>query len=276
MPYAEPLEKPRRIFLRLSFGFAPLHHTVQGPARSTCKYSALRHKFPIFYYLFFGFTCDVACLAGRHMTLWLHNVEKIMLKKCWAEFSKGIIRENPIFFIVLGLCPTLAVSTNVPNALGMGFAATFVLLFSNIFISLIRNVIPDKIRIPCFIVVIATFVSIVELVLKAYLPALDKSLGIFVPLIVVNCIIMGRAEAFASKNPVLLSIFDGLGMGLGFTLALLVVSIIRETVGMGKLAGYSLSHNFDPANVIALAPGALLVLGLLIGGIRWLKSLRSS
>ncbi|MFH1692181.1 MAG: electron transport complex subunit E [Candidatus Omnitrophota bacterium] len=199
-----------------------------------------------------------------------------MLKKCWAEFSKGIIRENPIFFIVLGLCPALAVSTSVQNALGMGMAATFVLLCSNIIISLIRNVIPDKIRIPCFIVVIATFVSIVELMLKAYLPALDKSLGIFVPLIVVNCIIMGRAEAFASKNPVVFSIFDALGMGLGFTLALFIISFIRETLGSGKLAGYSLSNSFEPANVIALAPGALLVLGLLIGGIRWLKSLRSS
>ncbi len=199
-----------------------------------------------------------------------------MLKKCWAEFSKGIIQENPIFFIVLGLCPTLAVSTSVQNAFGMGMAATFVLLCSNIFISMIRNLIPDKIRIPCFIVVIATFVSIVEMILKAYAPALDRSLGIFVPLIVVNCIIMGRAEAFASKNPVLLSIFDGLGMGLGFTLALLVISFIRETVGSGKLAGYNLSNSFEPANVIALAPGALLVLGLLIGGIRWLKSLRSS
>lgn len=200
----------------------------------------------------------------------------IMLKKCWAEFSKGIIKENPIFFIVLGLCPTLAVSTSLQNALGMGMAATFVLLCSNFIISMIRHIIPDKIRIPCFIVVIATFVSIVELILKAYAPELDKSLGIFVPLIVVNCIIMGRAEAFASKNPVILSIFDGLGMGLGFTLALLIISLIRETLGSGKLAGYSLSNNFEPANVIALAPGALLVLGLLIGGIRWLKSLRSS
>lgn len=197
------------------------------------------------------------------------------MKKLWSEFSKGIIRENPIFFLVLGLCPSLAVSTSVTNAIGMGLAATFVLIFSNAIISLIRNLVPDKIRIPCYIVVIATFVSIVELVLKAYQPALDKSLGIFVPLIVVNCIIMGRAEAFASKNSLMPSILDGLGMGFGFTLALLIIATIRETLGSGKLFGLSISNSFEPALIISLAPGALLVLGLLIGGIRWIKSLRS-
>jgi electron transport complex protein RnfE len=198
------------------------------------------------------------------------------VRRYYHEFTKGILRENPIFFIVLGLCPALAVSTSVQNALGMGLAVTFVLVCSNAIISLMRRFIPDKIRIPCFIVVIATFVSIVELLLKAYLPGLDKSLGIFVPLIVVNCIILGRAEAFASKNPVFLSILDGLGMGFGFTLALLLISFIRETLGSGKLAGLSLSHNFEPAMVLSLAPGALLVLGLLIGGLRWVRSLRSS
>jgi electron transport complex protein RnfE len=197
------------------------------------------------------------------------------MNRLWKEFTKGIFRENPIFFIVLGLCPTLAVSTSLSNAIGMGLAATFVLVCSNAIISLIRNVIPDKIRIPCYIVVIATFVSIVEMVMKAYVPALDRALGIFVPLIVVNCIIMGRAEAFASKNPVLVSAADGLGMGLGFTLALLVVSFIRETFGSGKIAGLSISNSFEPALVLALAPGALFVLGLLIGGIRWIRSLRS-
>ncbi|MDD2866117.1 MAG: electron transport complex subunit E [Candidatus Omnitrophota bacterium] len=197
------------------------------------------------------------------------------MNRLWKEFTKGIFRENPIFFIVLGLCPTLAVSTSLNNAIGMGLAATFVLVCSNAIISLIRNVIPDKIRIPCYIVVIATFVSIVEMVMKAYVPALDRALGIFVPLIVVNCIIMGRAEAFASKNPVLVSVADGLGMGLGFTLALLVVSFIRETFGSGKIAGLSISHSFEPALVLSLAPGALLVLGFLIGGIRWIRSLRS-
>ncbi|HAJ56508.1 MAG TPA: electron transport complex subunit RsxE [Candidatus Omnitrophica bacterium] len=197
------------------------------------------------------------------------------MKKLWFEFIKGVWRENPIFFIVLGLCPALAVSISVNNALGMGLAVTFVLGCSNAIISMVRNFIPDKIRIPCFIVVIATFVSIVEMVLKAYAPALDRSLGIFVPLIVVNCIILGRAEAFASKNPFLPSVFDGLGMGAGFTLALLLISFIRETLGSGKLAGYSISHQFEPVLVLSLAPGALLVLGLLIGGIRWIKSLRS-
>lgn len=198
------------------------------------------------------------------------------MKKLWQEFVKGLFRENPIFFIVLGLCPALAVSTSLNNAVGMGVAATFVLVCSNLIISMLRRVIPDKIRIPCFIVVIASFVTIVEMVLKAYSPALDKALGVYVPLIVVNCIILGRAEAFASRNPVLPSLADGLGMGLGFTLGLVVISAIREGLGSGKLAGYSLSHSFEPALVLALAPGALLILGLIIGGIRWLRSLRSS
>ncbi|MBI5873547.1 MAG: electron transport complex subunit E [Candidatus Omnitrophica bacterium] len=197
-----------------------------------------------------------------------------MVKKLWYEFVKGIFRENPIFFIVLGLCPTLAVSTSVNNAIGMGLAATFVLVCSNAFISMIRNFIPDKIRIPCYIVVIAAFVSIVEMVMKAYAPALDRALGVYVPLIVVNCIILGRAEAFASKNTVVSSIADGLGMGLGFTLALLIISTIRETLGAGKLAGLSISNTFEPAIILSLAPGALLILGLIMGGIKWIKSSR--
>lgn len=198
------------------------------------------------------------------------------MKKLWQEFIKGIFQENPIFFIALGLCPTLAVSTSVHNAIGMGLAATFVLVCSNTIISMIRNFIPDKIRIPCYIVVIAAFVSIVEMVMKAYAPALDRALGVYVPLIVVNCIILGRAEAFASKNPVVASIVDGLGMGLGFTLALLIISVIRETLGSGKLAGLSISHSFEPALVLSLAPGALLILGLIMGGIKWIKSSRLS
>jgi electron transport complex protein RnfE len=197
------------------------------------------------------------------------------MKRLWHEFIKGIFSENPIFFIVLGLCPTLAVSTSVNNAIGMGLAATFVLVFSNVIISAIRLLIPDKIRIPCYIVVIAAFVVIVEMVMKAYAPALNRALGVYVPLIVVNCIILGRAEAFASKNPVLPSLADGLGMGLGFTLALLIISTIRETLGSGKLAGLSLSHHFEPALVLTLAPGALLILGLLMGVIKWARSLRS-
>ncbi len=198
------------------------------------------------------------------------------MKRLWPEFTKGIIAENPIFFMVLGLCPALAVSTSVANAIGMGLAATFVLVCSNTIIALVRRWIPDKIRIPCFIVIIATFVTVVEMILKAYAPALDRSLGIFVPLIVVNCIILGRAEAFASKNPVPASIADGLGMGLGFLAALVTIAFFRETLGSGNLMGLSLSHQFEPARVMALAPGALLVVGLLIGGLRWVRSLRSS
>lgn len=198
-----------------------------------------------------------------------------MMKKLFSEFKKGIGKENPIFYLALGLCPALAVSNSLTNALGMGLAATFVLFFSNTIISLIRKTIPDKIRIPCFIVIIATFVTIVELTMKAYFPDLNKALGIFIPLIVVNCIILGRAEAFASRNSVLLSMADGLGMGIGFTCALMVIAGIREFLGSGTLFGLQVIEGFEPAATFALAPGALLVLGLLIGGIRWIKSSRS-
>ena len=157
----------------------------------------------------------------------------------------------------------------------MGMAATFVLFFSNTIISMMRKVVPDKIRIPCFIVVIATFVTIVELVMRAYFPDLSKALGIFIPLIVVNCIILGRAEAFASRNRIVASMADGLGMGLGFTLALMMIAGIREFLGNGTLFGLKVVNGFEPAATFILAPGALLVVGLLIGGIRWIKSLRS-
>ncbi len=187
------------------------------------------------------------------------------MKKLIKEFTKGIIIENPTFGLVLGLCPTLAVSTSVSNALGMGAAATFVLLGSNIIISAIRKIIPKEIRIPCYIVIIATFVTINELVMKAYLPALNASLGIFVPLIVVNCIVLGRAEAFACKNPIVNSIFDALGMGVGFTIALVIIATIRELLGTGKLLGLIVIKNFAPVTMMILAPGALLTLGLLIG-----------
>ena len=193
------------------------------------------------------------------------------MKKLIAEFNKGIHIENPTFALLLGLCPTLAVSSSVNNGLGMGMAATFVLLGSNIIVSAVRKLIPAKIRIPCYIVVIATFVTIVELILKAYFPVIDKSLGIFVPLIVVNCVILGRAEAFASKNSVIRSIFDALGMGVGFTLALLIISAIREFFGAGTLMGYQLISGFEPATIMILAPGALLTLGLLIGLGNWLR-----
>src|SRR3989338_2425202 len=177
-----------------------------------------------------------------------------MSKNLWREFKKGITIENPTFVLVLGLCPTLAVSTSVVNAIGMGVAATFVLLGSNIFISSLRNSIPDQIRIPCFIVIIATFVTINELVMKAYFPALNRSLGIFVPLIVVNCIVLGRAEAFACKNSLVYSIFDALGMGIGFTLALVLIASIREVLGAGKFLGFPLVKGFQPATMIILAP----------------------
>jgi electron transport complex protein RnfE len=183
-----------------------------------------------------------------------------------GELVKGIYKENPVFRLALGLCPALAVSTSVENALGMGGAATFVLLGSNITISLLRKLIPAKVRIPCFIVVIASFVTIVELVMGAYLPELSKSLGIFIPLIVVNCIILGRAEAFASKHGLGRSILDGIGMGIGFTFAITLVGAIRELLGDGKLFGYMVfGPNFQPVLILILAPGAFITMGLLMG-----------
>ncbi|MBU3911278.1 MAG: electron transport complex subunit E [Candidatus Omnitrophica bacterium] len=193
------------------------------------------------------------------------------MKKLLQEFSKGIFMENPTFRLALGLCPTLAVSTSVVNGLGMGVAATFVIVGSNVIISAIRNFIPGKIRIPCFIVIIATFVTIVELIMKAFLPALSNSLGIFVPLIVVNCIVLGRAEAFASRHGIVKSIFDGLGMGVGFTAALVIISAIREILGNGTIVGLMVARSFEPALLFILAPGALLVIGLLMGGINFLS-----
>jgi electron transport complex protein RnfE len=182
------------------------------------------------------------------------------------EFFKGVYQENPIFRLALGLCPTLAVTSSAANGLGMGLAATFVLVGSNLIISLVRKLIPKRIRIPCFIVVIATFVSLVEMVMQAYSPQLYKSLGIFVPLIVVNCIILGRAEAFASRNGVGLSLLDGLGMGAGFTLALVIIGIIRELLGSGKIFGHIiLGSGYNPALLFILPPGAFLTIGLLMG-----------
>ena len=184
------------------------------------------------------------------------------------EFTKGLFKENPIFVIALGLCPTLATSTMVINALGMGAGVIFVLVCSNIFISLLKNFIPDNVRIPAYIVVIASFVTIVQMVMEAYAPALYAALGVFVPLIVVNCIILGRAEAFANKNKVLPSILDGLGMGIGFTLALTLIALIREVLGSGTitLPGCVITVpviSLAPMRVIAFPAGALLVLGLL-------------
>jgi len=193
------------------------------------------------------------------------------------EFLKGIWRENPTFRIVLGICPTLAVSTKVSNGVGMGLAATFVLLGSNIIISLIRNVIPDKVRIPAFIVVISTFVTIVDLFMAAYTPALHERLGIFIPLIVVNCIILGRAEAFASKSTVVMSVADALGMGAGFTLALALISAIRELLGSGTLMGlHVFSAAYSPAVIMILPPGAFLTIGVLLGVFNYLSNRRST
>ncbi len=194
------------------------------------------------------------------------------MNNSYREFIKGIIKENPTFVLALGLCPTLAVSVSVINGIGMGIASTFVLLGSNIIISLIKNFIPDKIRIPCFIVVIATFVTITELIMKAYSPALNRALGIYVPLIVVNCIVLGRAEAFASKNNLFNSLLDGLGMGIGFTLALILISVIREFLGAGQIMGHFLIRGFQPISLIAMPSGALLVIGLLLGFFNLLKN----
>ena len=178
----------------------------------------------------------------------------------------GIIPENPTFRLVLGTCPTLAVTTSALNGLGMGAAATFVLVCSNIVVSLLRKFIPDQVRIPSFIVIICTFVTMVQLLMKAYLPALDESLGIFSPLIVVNCIILGRAEAFASKNPVVASAVDGVGMGLGFTLALTLIGCIRELAGNGSVFGINLlGTSYQPMLLMILPAGGFLVFGLLLG-----------
>ena len=179
--------------------------------------------------------------------------------------ANGILNENPTFRLVLGMCPTLAITTSVTNGLGMGLAATFVLICSNVVISLLRNAIPDKIRIPSFIVVIATFVTIVQLLMQAFVQSLYESLGVFIPLIVVNCIIFARAESFASKNPPLESACDGLGMGLGFTLAITLLSAIRELLGVGTLAGIQvMPAGYQPMAIITQAPGGFIMLGLLM------------
>jgi electron transport complex protein RnfE len=179
------------------------------------------------------------------------------------NFTKGFLKENPILVLVLGTCPTLATTSSAMNGLGMGLATTFVLIGSNVFIALLKNSIPDKVRIPAFIVVIATFVTVVDLVMQAYVPSLYATLGIFIPLIVVNCIVLGRAEAFASKNSVWSSFVDGAGMGLGFTMALGVLGTIREILGSGSIMGFKFIEG-DGILVFILAPGAFIALGYLI------------
>ena len=181
-------------------------------------------------------------------------------------FFNGLFKENPSFVQILGMCPLLAVSTSMTNAIGMGLTATVVLILSNAFISLMRKLIPSKIRIASYIIIIAAFVTMMQMLLKAYIPALDKALGVFIPLIVVNCIILARAEAFASKNGVLVSMIDGAGMGLGFTLGLSTLAFIREILGAGQLFGHDLfGKNFQGINLMVMAPGGFLTLGIVIG-----------
>lgn len=189
----------------------------------------------------------------------------------WKNFSKGFIKESPTFVLLLGMCPTLGVTSSAANGLGMGLATTFVLAMSNWVVSLVKSQIPDKIRIPSYIVIIATFVTVVELTMQAYLPGLFKSLGLFIPLIVVNCIVLGRAEAFASKNQPLSSLIDGLGMGLGFSFALTLLGSIRELLGSGKIFNITLYSENYVMLLFVLAPGAFIVLGYLIALINRIK-----
>ena len=190
-------------------------------------------------------------------------------------FTNGLIKENPVFKLVLGTCPTLAVTTSAKNGIGMGLTATAVLILSNAAISLTRKLIPDKIRIPAYITIIAGIVTLVQFVLQAYFPEIDKALGIFIPLIVVNCIILARAEAFAGKNGVIASMADGLGMGLGFTLALLIIGSIRELLGNGTWFDYEITANiFPPASIMVLAPGGFLTFGIIIGIINKISASR--
>ncbi|MFP4473243.1 MAG: RnfABCDGE type electron transport complex subunit E [Candidatus Omnitrophota bacterium] len=192
----------------------------------------------------------------------------------WQNFSKGFFRENAVFVLLLGLCPTLGVTTSAMNGLGMGLATTFVLVMSNSVVSLVKNFIPDKVRIPCFIVIIASFVTIVDLVMAAYFPALHGQLGIFIPLIVVNCVILGRAEAFASKNTVPAALLDGLGMGLGFAMALVLLGGVREILGSNAIFGYRFLQQ-DGILVFILAPGAFIALGYLTALVNMIRKAAS-
>ena len=195
----------------------------------------------------------------------------------FQAIKNGLIDDNPTFSQVLGMCPTLAVTTSAINGLGMGLATTAVLILSNFVISLLRKVIPSKIRIPAYIVVIASFVTVVGMLMKAYVPALDAALGLFIPLIVVNCIILARAESFASKNGPVASIGDGIGMGLGFAMALTILGSVREILGNGRIFGMSMfGANFQPALIMILPPGAFLALGMILALINKIKSNKST
>ncbi len=204
------------------------------------------------------------------------NLEQQNINNAMADIknlTRGIIKENPTFVLLLGMCPTLGVTTSGTNGLGMGLATMFVLILSNCFISLLKNVIPDKVRIPAFIVIIASFVTIVQLLMEAYVPSLYEQLGLYIPLIVVNCIILGRAESFASKNGLIDSLFDGIGMGLGFTLGLTLLGLVREILGAGTVFGFSIFEIFGIDNpkmmlVFILPPGAFLVLAYMVAIIK--------
>lgn len=186
------------------------------------------------------------------------------MNKAGERLTNGLLKENPTFVLMLGMCPTLAVTTSAMNGLGMGLTTTVVLTLSNVFISLLRNIIPDKVRIPSFIVIIASFVTVVQMLLQAYIPFLYDALGIYIPLIVVNCIILGRAESYASKNPPLPSFFDGLGMGLGFSLALTCIGALREILGAGEIFGvHIMPQSYVPMSIFVLAPGAFFVVAAL-------------
>ena len=186
------------------------------------------------------------------------------MKAYWERIYNGVVKENPSFILMLGMCPTLAVTTSAMNGLGMGLSSLVVLAISNVVISLLRKVIPDEVRLPAYIVIVASFVTVVELLMQAYMQSLYAALGIYIPLILVNCIILGRAEAFASKNPPMLSLFDGLGMGLGFTVALVIIGSIREMLGAGSIFGVALPGSFEPIAFFVRAPGAFLVLAVLV------------
>lgn len=187
------------------------------------------------------------------------------MNKCMERIYNGLVKENPTFVLMLGMCPTLAVTTSAVNGIGMGLSTTAVLVMSNMLISMLRKIIPDSVRMPAFIVVVASFVTIVDFLLEGFVPSLYDSLGLYIPLIVVNCIILGRAESYASKNPVLPSIFDGIGMGLGFTVGLTCIGIVRELIGAGQIFGMQvMPDSYEPLTIFILAPGAFFVLACLV------------
>lgn len=196
------------------------------------------------------------------------------MNKCTERVYNGLIKENPTFVLMLGMCPTLAVTTSAINGVGMGLSTTVVLVLSNMLISMLRKIIPDSVRMPAFIVVVASFVTIVQFLLEGFVPSLYDALGLYIPLIVVNCIILGRAESYASKNPVLPSIFDGIGMGLGFTMGLTIIGLIREILGAGTFFGLpflSAIKGFTPITIFIMAPGAFLVLAFLVAGMNIIR-----